>query len=99
MNKFNDVEAELLGGGVVLFRNAIETDWEWCLDFSKKGIDKEFNEMYTPVFDDNNNITHFLNRSLYEFDVLGIDKMPKRFSSPHKSTEQKAVEILTFIEE
>jgi hypothetical protein len=40
-----------------------------------------------------------LNKSLYEFDVLGIDKMPKRFSSPHKSTEQKAVEILTFIEE
>lgn len=99
MNKFNDVEAEMLGGGVVLFRNAIEIDWEWCLDFSKRGIAKEFDEMYTPVFDENKNITHFLNKSLYEFDVLGIEKMPKRFSSPHKSTEQKAVEILKFIED
>ncbi|MEI7803113.1 MAG: hypothetical protein WCI97_10735, partial [Bacteroidota bacterium] len=66
-NKNNNVDAEILGGGVVLFRNAINLDWDWCTSFSTNGVNSEFGTSYTPVLGDDGEIKHYLNRSLYAF--------------------------------
>lgn len=98
INANNNVTAEILGGGVILFRNAIELDWEWCDSFCTNGVMSEFASSYTPVFDNNGEIKHYLNRSLYAFGPSGVEKMPKRFSSPHLDKDETAIKTLDFIE-
>jgi len=98
INANNNVTAEILGSGVILFRNAIELDWEWCDLFCTNGVMSEFASSYTPVFDNNGKIKHYLNRSLYAFGPSGVEKMPKRFSSPHLDKDETAIKTLDFIE-
>jgi hypothetical protein len=46
---YKNVEAQHLGGGVVVFKGAIEFDSEWVTDFAEAQISKERAEMYKPT--------------------------------------------------
>ena len=96
---FNDVEAEHLGGGVVVFRNAINLDWEYANKISKEIVDREMGDMYQPAINPDNGLEEYVNRSGYFFSKNGIDKMPKRGSRVHQDTRPEVVELFTFIEE
>jgi hypothetical protein len=96
---FNDVKAEHLGGGVVVFRNAINLDWEYANKISKEIVDREMGDMYQPAINPDNGLEEYVNRSGYFFSKNGIDKMPKRGSRVHQDTRPEVVELFTFIEE
>ena len=96
---FNDVKAEHLGGGVVVFRDAINLDWEYANKISKEIVDREMGDMYQPAINPDNGLEEYVNRSGYFFSKNGIDKMPKRGSRVHQDTRPEVVELFTFIEE
>lgn len=96
---FNDVKAEHLGGGVVVFRDAIRLDWDYANRISKEIVDREMNDMYKPAINPDNGLEEYVNRSGYFFSKNGIDKMPKRGSRVHQDTRPEVVELFTFIEE
>jgi hypothetical protein len=96
---FNDVKAEHLGGGVVVFRNAIDLDWDYVNRISKEIVDREMDDMYRPAINPDNGLEEYINRSGYFFSKNGIDKMPKRGSRVHQDTRPQVVELFTFIEE
>lgn len=96
---FNDSKAEHLGGGVVVFRNAVSVDWVFANNISKEIVDREMVEMYTPAINPDSGKEEYINRSGYFFSKNGIDKMPKRGSRVHQDTRVEAVELFTFLEE
>jgi len=96
---FNDVKPTHLGGGVVVFRDAIDTDWEYANRISKEIVDREMGDMYQPAINPDNGLEEYVNRSGYFFSKNGIDKMPKRGSRVHQDTRAEVVELFTFIEE
>jgi hypothetical protein len=96
---FNDVKAEHLGGGVVVFRDAIRLDWEYANRISKEIVNREMGDMYQPAINPDNGLEEYVNRSGYFFSKNGIDKMPKRGSRVHQDTRPEVVELFTFIEE
>ena len=51
---YNDSKAEHLGGGVVVFRNAISVDWGFANSISKEIVDREMSEIYTPAINPDN---------------------------------------------
>ena len=71
---FKNVEAEHLGGGVVVFKGAIEFDSKWVTDFAEAQISKERAEMYTPTTNPETGEPAFLNKSGYIFDADGVNK-------------------------
>jgi hypothetical protein len=96
---FNDAEAEHLGGGVVVFRNAISLDWEYVNRISKEIVDREMGDMYQPAINPDNGLEEYVNRSGYFFSKNGIDKMPRRGSRVHQDTRPEVSELFCFIEE
>lgn len=94
----NDVEAEHLGSGVVIFRSAIDVDWNYVREFSKNAINGEKDEMYTPAVDPATGKDVYLNKSGYFFGKEDIDIMPKRGSAIHRYDDKKIKEIFDFIE-
>ena len=96
---FNNVGAEHLGGGVVVFRNAVSVDWGFANSISKEIVDREMSEMYTPAINPDNGQEEYINRSGYFFSKHGIDKMPKRGSRVHQDTRAEVVGLFTFLED
>lgn len=96
---FNDVKAEHLGGGVVVFRNSITIDWNFANNISKEIVDREVDEMYSPAINPDSGQEEYVNRSGYFFSKNGIDKMPKRGSRVHQDTRDEVVKLFTFLED
>jgi len=96
---FNDVSAEHLGGGVVVFRHAIELDWDKANRIAKEIVDREVEEMYQPAVNPDTGQEEYVNKSGYFFSKNGIDKMPKRGSRVHQDRRPEVVELFEFIEE
>lgn len=97
--KFNDVEATHLGGGVVLFKDAISFDSSWAVEFAEEQISKERAAMYTPTTDPETGKPAYLNRSGYLFDAEGVDSMPRRGSAIHHTKRQDVLDFLKFVED
>jgi hypothetical protein len=96
---FNDAKAEHLGGGVVVFRNAVSINWAFANSISKEIVDREVAEMYSPAINPDSGQEEYVNRSGYFFSKNGIDKMPKRGSRVHQDTRTEVVGLFTFLED
>jgi hypothetical protein len=92
----NKVQAEHLGGGVVVFRGAISFDSSWVVQFAEEQISNERAEMYTPTVDPETGKPAYLNKSGYIFRADGVDKMPRRGSQIHRTNRK---DVQEFIEE
>jgi len=53
--RYTDSKAQHLGGGIVLFENAIELEWDWVRKVVDEFIQDEWNEMYKPGIDPETN--------------------------------------------
>lgn len=95
----NNVPARHLGGGVILFEQAINVDWEKIVSASKNLVDAERSAMYEETVDPESGRPAYRNRSGYLFDKHGIDKMPKRASSVHQAEDLEARKIFDFFEQ
>jgi len=95
---YNDVNPEHLGGGVLLFRDAISFDFDWACKFSEEAVSRELREMYTPAIDPESGRNGFLNKSGYFFDEEDTLLMPRRGAGVHRDDSQEVVEFLSFLE-
>jgi hypothetical protein len=95
---FNDVEAKHLGGGVVLFENAISFDSEWVCAFAEKQVSRERSQMYAEAIDPETGETAFINKSGYYFDADGVMEMPRRGSEIHRTEDAEIKNFLRFVE-
>lgn len=95
----NDVGAEDLGNGVILFPEAISLDWKELIQNAKDAIREEWSMMYSPAQDPETGQSAYINRSGYFFSKEGIDLMPKRAGSIHQTNNIKFKKYLDFIEE
>jgi hypothetical protein len=94
----NNVEAEHLGGGVVLFRNAISFDVAWAVQFAEEQISKEREEMYTKAVDPETGEPAYLNQSGYYFKAEGVDMMPRRGSQIHRTNRDDVRDFIEAVE-
>jgi hypothetical protein len=97
--RFNDVEPIHLGGGVVLFENAISFDSEWAVAFAEEQISKERASMYSPTTDPETGKPAYINKSGYLFGAEGIDSMPRRGSAIHRTERKDVLDFLSFVEQ
>ena len=96
--KNNNVEANNLGGGVVVFRNALNLDWSYIVEFAKESINKEKSEMYKISINPETKQECYINKSGYFFAKESVDEMPGRGSAIHRYADKKIREIFEFIE-
>ena len=96
---YKNVPAVHLGGGVILFRDAISFDFDWACDFAEKSVSKEQSEMYTEAIDPETGDKGFLNKSGYFFNYEGTMNMPRRCSSAHRNPDQDVISFLAFLED
>lgn len=94
----NDCEAESLGGGVVVFRNAIKTQWELLQGLCEEMIQIEWSEMYQDAIDPETGQEVYENKSGYLFSKDMINNMPKRAASVHMYTDPLVNNIFSEIE-
>ena len=97
--QYFDVELKDLGGGVFLFENTLELDWEWAFSFAKGNIEKEREHMYTKAIHPETGTSGYINRSGYFFDEDAITKMPARSVEIHRIANIDVIKVLSFIEE
>jgi predicted 2-oxoglutarate/Fe(II)-dependent dioxygenase YbiX len=95
---YNDVEGEDLGGGVVLFRSAINFDPDYAFDLCNEIVSREKAAMYTLGQDPETGEEIYINRSGYFFDKNSIDIMPGRGSAAHQDPREEVVEFLNGLE-
>lgn len=96
---FKKVNPKNLGGGVVLFENCIELDWDLIIEKSKQLIDEEWSSMYQSGIDPETGQEIYINRSGYFFHRESIDLMPKRAGAIHNKDDNQLISILNFLEE
>lgn len=96
---FKNTKPKHLGGGIVLFEDAIELDWILLLNFVQEEMTKEWHEMYKEATDPSNGKECYVNRSGYYFSKEGIDLMPRRAGSVHQTHIVDFKNILDFIED
>lgn len=96
---FNDAKPKHLGGGVVLFEQAIDLDWAFLLDFVREEMTKEWNDMYKKAVDPSNGKECYVNRSGYYFSKEGMDLMPRRAGSVHQTSIASFKKMLDAIED
>lgn len=68
---------EHLGGGVVLYREHISTDWDLLRAFSEEAATKERDTMYVPGKDPIGGEDGYINRNGYFFPTESIEVMPQ----------------------
>jgi len=90
---------EHLGGGVVLYKNAFELDWDWMRSYCKETLQKERDTMYEPGVDPITGEEGYINRSKYFFSRRSLDEMPWRGSFVHQDSRQEVIDTLNHIEE
>ena len=96
---FKKVNPKNLGGGVILFENCIDLDWDFVIKKSKEAIDEEWSSMYQTGIDPETNEEIYVNRSGYFFYKKSIDIMPKRAGAIHSKEDADLTKILNFLEE
>ena len=95
---YNDVAPEHLGGGVIVFRDAITFDFDWACEFAENAVSAERNDMYKEAIDPESGRPGFLNKSGYFFDYEDTMNMPRRGASIHRSEQADVIEFLQFLE-
>ena len=93
-----DIEGEDLGGGVVLFRSAIDFDADYTFDLCSEIVAREKAAMYTPGIDPETGEEIYINRSGYFFGKDSIDAMPGRGSAAHQDPRKEVMEFLNSLE-
>lgn len=96
---YNDVEPEHLGGGVVVFRKAVDYDFDWTFNIFCRSLDEEHAEMYRPGKDPETGESIYINKSGYLFSKESIDSMPRRASMIHQDKRQEVQDLFKFLEE
>lgn len=96
---YNDVGPRHLGGGVVLFEDAISFDEEWVVEFSERQVSSERDAMYTPTTDPETGTKGYLNKSGYFFDQNAVDNMPRRGSAIHHNADSNVIDFLNLVEQ
>jgi hypothetical protein len=94
----NNIEGQNLGGGVVIFRSAIDLDWSYTFDLCTEVIEREKALMYAPGFDPETGKEVYINKSGYFFSKDSIDMMPRRGSAVHQDTRPEVINFLNFLE-
>lgn len=97
--RLNEIKADHLGGGVVLFRNVIDVDFSFFHKVAKEVVLREKEEMYTLSTHPETGEPAYLNRSGYYFDVKNVDDMPMRGSMIHLDPREDVRNLLAFVEE
>ena len=92
------LDAEVLGSGVVLYRKAVELDWDFIRDFSKESAEKELASMYTPGKDPISGEEGFINRNGYFFPSRSVWLMPQHCAYVHSDMRPEAREALDALE-
>ena len=92
-------EGEELGGGVVLYRNSVELDWDFIREFSQKSAEKELAEMYTPGNDPITGEEGYINRNGYFFPSASVWSMPRHCAHVHRDLDPRAKKALTALED
>ena len=95
---FNDTEAVDLGGGVILFPNAINMDWPNVVSSVSSFIEEEWNDMYKPGVDPETGKDILINKSGYFFSEESINQMPRRASATHRKMDPEIMALLSFLE-
>lgn len=97
--KFNGINAKHLGGGVVVFENAVTLDWDAVREFSELAVTRERDAMYTEGVDPETGRPCFINKSGYIFDYQGVMEMPRRGSAIHGDEDPGVRKLLKFLED
>lgn len=90
------VEPEHLGGGIVLFRNAINVDQDLVIPYIAALKEKAVKEDYKIIYDEDNNPLYAINRSGHRYAVEDIHK-----SSSHIMNfiyEETSQDVIDFFE-
>jgi hypothetical protein len=70
----NNIEAEELGTGVILFKNVIDIDQDLIIPYLFSLKEKAVQEDYTIIYSDQNEPLYAINRSGHRYDIEDIDK-------------------------
>ena len=89
---------EYLGGGVVLYKNVLDLDFDRLRSFALEQAEAEMAEMYTPGKDPRTGEEGYLNRNGYFFDAKGIECMPRHCAFVYSDPDPDIKEILETIE-
>ena len=92
------MKLEHLGGGVVLFEDAFDLDWDWMRSYSYDTCLKEKADMYEEGVDPLTGVDGYINKSGYFFSKSAIDEMPWRASMVHSDSRPEVVDVLESIE-
>jgi len=87
-----------LGGGIVLYENAFDLDWDWMREFCQNTLREERETSYTPGIDPITGQEGYINRSKFFFEKDTLDEMPWRGSLVHQNPDPKVIETLDYIE-
>ena len=87
-----------LGGGVVLYKDAFNLDWDWMRSFCRETLEKERTGMYQPGQDPITGEHGYINKSGYFFTEGSLDLMPLRGSATHRNTNPEVQQALGTIE-
>jgi len=96
---FNDVDAEHLGGGVVVFRGAVSYDYDWTYDIFCRALDEEHADMYKSTVDPETGEEAYINKSGYLFSKQSVDAMPRRASMMHQDSREEVHTLFDFLEQ
>ena len=73
-----DLTPEILGGGTVIFHNAIEIPQETLLPYLKARQERWLKENFTIVYDDNENELHAVNNGGFIYSIENMRRSPIR---------------------
>ena len=92
------MNSEHIGGGVVVFENAFDLDWDWMRSYSHDTCLKEREGMYEEGVDPLTGVDGYINKSGYFFTKSAIDEMPWRGAMTHSDDRSDVIEALESIE-
>ncbi|CAB4156801.1 Oxoglutarate/iron-dependent dioxygenase [uncultured Caudovirales phage] len=87
-----------LGGGVVLYKDAFNLDWDWMRNFCQDTLLEERKSMYTPGADPITGEDGYINKSNYFFKKDSLDCMPWRGSLIHQNSDTRVQETIDYLE-
>ena len=97
--KINEIKADHLGGGVVVFRNAFDVDFDFFYSIAKETVVNEKDEMYKLTTHQETGEPVYINKSGYYFDLKSVDEMPMRGSMIQRDPRPEVRELLKFLED
>lgn len=96
---FNEPDVEILGNGVIRFRNALKGDWDTVYDYIDEMVKRERSAMYEPTTDPETGEPAYINRSGYLFSQESIDSMPHRGSAIHQDKRDEVHQLFDTFED